>query len=60
MGELEQKHFMEPNGMLHNDYPDETCSHKGSMHLDQYGMCICDSFRYENKTIGWEDQLKKS
>jgi hypothetical protein len=25
IGEQQQKHFAEPNGMLHNDYKDETC-----------------------------------
>jgi hypothetical protein len=52
LGEIEQKYFVEPNGMMFTDYKDETCfcSHKMSRHLDCNDIClnstcICDGFR---------------
>jgi hypothetical protein len=63
LGEIEQKYFMEPNGMMFADYKDETCfcSHKMSRHLDCNDIClsstcICDGFR--NAVSEREDQAK--
>ena len=55
-GELEQIHFLELNGMLHNDYKDETCfcGHRTSQHLDADSICpkcFCDSFRNQHVVI---------
>jgi hypothetical protein len=70
IGQIQQKHFAEPNGMLHTDYKDKTCycTHKNSQHLNCDGIClqassseicICDSFRNGNMiTSAWEDQSK--
>jgi hypothetical protein len=58
IGELEQKHFLESNGMLHTDYKDETCfcKHRKSQHLDCNDVClspkcICDGFRNGRQSI---------
>jgi hypothetical protein len=54
LGELEQKYFMEANGVLYVAYPDKECfcSHKMSRHLDNYDVCLsskcfCDHFASE-------------
>jgi hypothetical protein len=65
IGELEQKHFMERNGMMFADYKDETCfcSHKMSRHLDRNDICLsstcmCDGFRNGSIVSTREDQAK--
>jgi len=68
---VQQKHFTEPNGMLHTSYKDDQClcSHRKSQHLfcddvclvAKPTICICDGFKNKNKSVAtssWEDQSK--
>jgi len=64
VGERQQKYFIEPNGMLHNGYPDEKCycGHLTSQHLDCTdccldAQCICESF--ENGVASPQEQNGK-
>jgi hypothetical protein len=54
IGEQQQKHFVESNGMIHNRYPEEKClcGHLTSLHLDCtdlciYTECLCERFVQE-------------
>jgi hypothetical protein len=58
IGEEQQKHFMESNGMLHNGYPEEKClcGHLTSQHLDCTDVClntgcVCESFVEEGYRV---------
>ena len=68
---VQQKHFTEPNGMLHTSYKDDQClcSHRKSQHLfcddvclvAKPTICICDGFKNKNKSVAtssYEDQSK--
>jgi hypothetical protein len=51
IGEQQQKHFMESNGMFYNGYPEVKClcGHLTSQHLDCTDLClntecICETF----------------
>jgi hypothetical protein len=51
IGEQQQKHFVESNGMLHNRYPEQKClcGHLTSQHLDCTDLCLnteclCENF----------------
>jgi len=67
IGQIQQKHFAEANGMLFPKVPDEQChcGHFNSVHLDAVDICLskncwCDSFRNRPTTTSstYEDQSK--
>jgi len=65
IGELEQKYFMEANGILYVAYPDKECfcSHKMSRHLDNYDVCLsskcfCDHFASKDMKKGNQSKGK--
>jgi hypothetical protein len=58
IGEQQQKHFMESNGMLHDGYPKEKClcGHLTSQHLDRTDLCLnteclCEGFVEERYRV---------